>query len=380
MVPGGGRPSSGAGKPPGRYLLRPAAARPTGASAIARITLLSFRLGGTDGVSVVAASWARVLAAAGHTVTTVAGAGPVDRLVPALAWSPDGGPGPNPPPDPDEVVSALAGSDLVVVENLCSLPLNPAASAVVAAVLRGRPALLHHFDLPWQRERFAGVAGWPPDDPEWAHVTINGLSRDELARRGVVATTIRCGIDVHAPPGDRTSTRRALGVGDGGRLVLHPVRAIPRKDVPAAVALAEALGATYWLTGPAEEGYGPTLAGVLADAACPTIHRRAPSIADAYAACDAVLLPSRWEGFGNPIAEAAVHRRPLAVGRYPAALELAELGFRWFPPDDADPLAAFLDAPDEHLYDVNEALVRTHLSLERVATELAALLHDRWGL
>jgi glycosyltransferase involved in cell wall biosynthesis len=266
------------------------------------------------------------------------------------------------------------------VENLCSLPLNPRASAVVASVLRGRPALLHHFDLPWQRARFAGIAGWPPDDPGWAHVTINDLSRHELARRGVAARTIRCGIDVHARAGDRAATRRALGVDHGDRLVLHPVRAIPRKDVPAAVALAEALGATYWLTGPAEEGYGPTLAGVLAEAACPTIHRRAPSIADAYAACDAVLLPSRWEGFGNPIAEAAVHRRPIAVGRYPAAAELAELGFRWFPPDDAGPLEAFLDAPDEDLHDVNAALVRTHLSLERVGTELTALLRERWGL
>ncbi len=331
-------------------------------------------------MSVVAASWARLLSSAGHAVTTVAGAGQADRLVPALAWSPDDGPDATPPPDPDEVAAALQDADLVVVENLCSLPLNPRASAVVAAVLRGRPALLHHYDLPWQRERFAGVTGWPPDDPGWAHVTINDLSREELARRGVAASTIRCGIDVHARPGDRAATRRALGLDEGDRLVLHPVRAIPRKDVPAAVALAEALGGTYWLTGPAEEGYGPTLADVLADADCPTIHRPAPSIADAYAACDAVLLPSRWEGFGNPVAEAAVHRRPIAVGRYPAALELRELGFRWFPPDDPGPLATFLEAPDEDLHDVNQALVRTHLSLEQVGAELTTLLHDRWGL
>ena len=332
-------------------------------------------------MSVVAASWARVLTEAGHAVTTVAGAGPVDRLVPALAWPPDDRPQEHhAAPDPGEVADALAGAELVVVENLCSLPLNPAATAVVADVLRGRPALLHHYDLPWQRERFAAVGGWPPDDPTWAHVTINDHSRHELADRGVAATTIRCGIDVHVAAGDRTGTRASLGLEAADRLVLHPVRAIARKDVPAAVALAEALGATYWLTGPAEEGYGPTLGRVLADATCPTLHRSAPSMADAYAASDAVVLPSRWEGFGNPLAEAAVHRRPIAVGRYPAALELAALGFRWFPPDDAGPLAAFLDAPDEDLHDVNQALVRTHLSLEQVAIALTALLHERWGL
>ena len=36
-------------------------------------------------------------------------------------------------------------------------------------------------------------------------------------------------------------------------MALHPVRAIPRKNVPAAVALCEDLGATYWLAGDAEE-------------------------------------------------------------------------------------------------------------------------------
>ena len=329
-------------------------------------------------MSVVAATWASALTAAGHAVTTVAGAGPVDRLLPGLAWPKDGAR--TAVLGREEVASALADVDLVVVENLCSLPLDPDASAVVADVLRGRPALLHHYDLPWQRARFAGVAGWPPRDPCWAHVTINDLSRRELAARGIGATTIRCGIDVRTRPGDRAVTRRALGIEEDDRLVLHPVRAIARKDIPAAVALAEGLGATYWLTGPAEEGYGPTLAAVLASAGCPTLHRPVASIADAYAACDAVVLPSRWEGFGNPIAEAAVHRRPIAVGRYPAAAELAGLGFRWFPPDDADPLARFLAAPEEDLHDANERAVREHLSLERVAVQLDELLAERWGL
>jgi glycosyltransferase involved in cell wall biosynthesis len=339
------------------------------------VALLSFRLGGIDGVSVVAASWARVLGAAGHQVVTVAGAGPVDRRLPGLAWPPSG----SAVPSRAALEQALGDADLVVVENLCSLPLHPEATAAVADVLAGRPALLHHYDLPWQRARFATLAGWPPDDPAWAHVTINDHSRGELAERGIAATTIRCGIDVRTRAGDRDATRARLGVGPGERLVLHPVRAIERKAVPVAVALAEDLGATYWLTGPAEEGYGPTLSTVLASARCPTLHRPAPDIADAYAACDAVALPSTWEGFGNPLAEAAVHRRPIAVGRYPAAAELEALGFRWFPGDDHRPLAAFLDDPDPALHDTNAALVREHLSLERVADDLRRLLAERWS-
>jgi glycosyltransferase involved in cell wall biosynthesis len=308
--------------------------------------------------------WARILAAAGHDVVTVAGAGPVDRLVPGLAWP---APPSTPEPDLDELAQALADLDVVVVENLCSLPLHPAATAAVVATLRGRPAVLHHHDLPWQRARFADVEGWPADDPAWRHVTVNRLTRDELAARGIDAVAIYNAFDVDAPLGDGAATRDALGVEARSRLVLHPVRAIERKDVPAAVALAEALGATYWLTGPAEEGYGPTLDRVLAAARCPVRHTPAPTtMADAYAAADAVAYPSRWEGFGNPLVEAALARRPLAVRPYPVAAELAALGFRWFPPDDAAPLARFLDAPDDELLDANRALARRHFSVEAI--------------
>ncbi len=338
---------------------------------------MSFRLGGTDGVSVAAAGWARVLDDLGHRVVTVAGHGPVDRRVPGLAW-----PGPVDPPDRGELADALADADLVVVENLCSLPLNPPATEVVASVLRGRPAVLHHYDLPWQRERFAhlGVAGsgWPPDDPSWRHVTVNRLSRVQLAERGIDATVIHPGFDVDQAAGDRAGTRAALGVGDDQTLLLHPVRAIARKAVPAALALAGALHAHYWLSGPAEEGYRDELDRMLAQAPAATLHRPFPTgAADAYAAADAVVFPSRWEGFGNPLIEAAIHRRPLAVHRYPVATEIAELGFRWFPADDAAPLARHLARPDPGLHDHNAALAREHFSLARVADDLRRLV-DRW--
>ena len=79
----------------------------------------------------------------------------------------------------------LAGADLVVVENLLTIPLNLPASRVVAAALRGRPALLHHHDPPWHRARFAHVTELPADDPAWRHVAISRLAAAELAERGI---------------------------------------------------------------------------------------------------------------------------------------------------------------------------------------------------
>lgn len=323
----------------------------------------------------VAETWARILRELGWTVRTVAGDGPVDELVGGLAADADA------PPSDRAVEVALADADLVVVENLCTIPLNLPASRVVARVLRGRPTVLHHHDPPWQRDRFAHITELPPVDPAWRHVTINHLTEVELADRGISATTIYNGFDVDQRPGDRSSTRRALGVAADERLVVHPVRAIPRKDVPAAIRLAGDLRATYWLVGPAEDGYDDELAAALAGATGRVIHQPSPgSMADAYAACDAVAFPSTWEGFGNPPIEAAIHRRPVAVGPYPVADELRALGFEWFDPSEPAVLDAFLANPDEVMHDRNASRAGAHFGLDRLRVDIARLLDAAgWG-
>ncbi len=351
---------------------------------------VSFRLGGTDGVSVVAATWAEVVARMGFDVVTVAGEGAVDRRVPRLAIGAfaDGRAGVDGQRAADaatiddltaEVSVALADADVVVVENLGTIPMNLPAARAVNRVLRDRPALFHHHDPAWQRSRYDDVRELPADDPAWRHVTINDITGEEMATRGIRAVTIRNGFDVDAPRGDRDAARAALGFEGDERVLAHPVRAIARKDVPAALALAEAIGATYWLTGPAEEGYGPTLDRLLGEARARGVsvrHETAPGPAELYAAADAVAFPSTWEGFGNPPIEAAIHRRPVAVSHYPVADELRTLGFRWFDPERPAELAAWLDEPDPDLLEHNAQVVRRHLSLDGMADRIHRVFHE----
>ena len=322
-------------------------------------------------MSVEAAKWSWALGRLGFRVRTVAGEGEADAVLPGLAMRPPR------PPRRDEVADALAGADMVVVENLCSLPFNLAALEAVATTLRGRRAIMHHHDLPWQREDTQDRPP-PPDDPAWVHVTISDLNRRQLAERGIEAVTMHNAFDTEPPPGLRDAARRQLGISPDQRLVLQPTRAVARKGVPVGFALARALGATYWLSGPAEEDYGPELDRVLSSDRDVPVLRGLGDLAldDAYAACDVVAFPSSWEGFGNPVIESAVRRRPLAIRRYPVAEELAAFGFRWFPADDPQPLDDWLRRPDRGLLDHNQGVARRHFSLRLLPRRLAALLEE----
>jgi hypothetical protein len=332
--------------------------------------VVSFRLGVADGVSVAAAQWVTALRRMGCRVRTVAGAGAADHLVPGLAFDA------HHPVRSCDLAAALRGVDLVVVENVCSLPMNPPVTDAVTQALRGRRAVLRHHDLPWERERYAHLRGWPPDDPSWQHVAISQHSATELARRGIDATAVYHGYARIPRRGNRAAGRAAVGVTPRQRLLLQPTRAIARKNIAAGIALAQALDAVYWLTGAAEEGYGPQLADLLARARCP-VRRGLPDrlqMADAYAAADAVVLPSTWEGFGMPLIESALASRPLAVSDYPVAREVARLGFTWFPTDDPAPLAAWFTAPDRALLARNRALARQHFGPEALAGRLSDTL------
>jgi glycosyltransferase involved in cell wall biosynthesis len=368
--------------------------------------VVSFRLGGPDGVSVQAATWGRALERLGFAVRRVAGEladGPRagDVVVPGLAVAAEEAPGPDGQrpatiaPDPAELAAALAGADVVVVENLLSLPLNLAAARVLTAVLSeligaGVRVVLHHHDLAWQRPELARLGELPPLLPGAVHVAINDFSRRELRERGIEAVTVRNAFDLDAVPGRREETRAALGLGDGDVLVLQPTRAIARKNIPAALRLSEGLAerlgrvVRYWLPGPAEDGYGPVLDRVLAATRLPVVRRqpgelrlagRPGSMADAYAACDLVVFPStEGEGFGQPVIESVWARRPLAVARYQALDEILAFGFSFLPVDDPQVVADALCRPDPAVAERNLALAQAHFSLPALVERLSDLV------
>lgn len=344
--------------------------------------MVSYRLGGADGVAVEAAKWEWALRELGFDVRRVAGEfeslRPDDTWLPFLAIEPV----PGASADPGALAAALAGADLVVVENLCSLPLNIDAATVTRDVLEAHPGRVcfHHHDFAWERPHLAHIEGFPPSRPNSVHVTVSNHARADLAARGIDAVCVHNSFDFDAPLGDRAATRAAFGAVDDVTLLVQPTRAIPRKNVEGglrfAADLATQLGPNdvqYWITGPAEDGYDDAFARVLAHARVPVHLGRAPRPADAYAAADLVVFPSNWEGFGNPVIESMAARRMLAVGTYPVLHELID-GLHVLPVDDVAPAVSWLREPRPEVIERNFTHARHRFALEHLPARIEAVL------
>ena len=170
--------------------------------------------------------------------------------------------------------------------------------------------------------------------------------------------------------------RAAIRVRDSARLVVHPVRAIPRKNIAGALRLAERLGAVYWLIGGAEDGFAPELAR-LVHYARTAVRQGVPegfTMADVYAAADVVVLSSTWEGFGNAAIESVAFRRPLARSRYPVMEEIERHGLQYFDLDAVGAIEKFVDHPDDDLLDDNLAAARPVYDLRLLPGVVAGLL------
>jgi hypothetical protein len=350
--------------------------------------VVSYRLGGADGVAVEARKWEWALRELGFTVRRVAGEfetlRPDDTWLAFIAIEPVDGAH----PDPGALAAALAGADLVIVENLCSLPLNVEAATITRDVLdahQGR-VCFHHHDFAWERPHLAHVDGFPPRRPNSLHVTVSEHARRDLEARGFDAVCVYNSFDFDAPPGDRVAGRDSVGAVEDTILLVQPTRAIPRKNVEGGLRFASEVSAAmaptplmYWITGPAEDGYDGEFARVLAHASMPVHVGRAPRPADAYAAADLVVFPSTWEGFGNPVIEAMVSRRMISVGAYPALDELVD-GLHVLSVDDVASATAWLRDPRPDVVDANYEHARARFSIEYLPARIeAALLGVGWA-
>jgi glycosyltransferase involved in cell wall biosynthesis len=416
------------------------------------IGFVSTRLAGTDGVSLETRKWMQIAERLGHQVFACAGeldADIVGHTVPemhfqhlpvqglqSLAFG-DAEPNAKVLTAIEHLAAQLQEHlaefqsqykiDCMVFENALAIPMHLALGLAITRFLEatGLPAVGHHHDFYWERERFAEncVQGlldeaFPPDLPNLRHAVINSAGQESLRRRSDLESVIVPNIFdfARAAPGltDRSRDMRArLGLDDGHLLILQPTRVIARKGIELAIEFVRRLQQPHFLG--ARMGKEPVLviSHHAGDEGLDYLHdlqRQAEAadvkllyVADLYAAhvgdegnapfalwdayvqADFVTYPSLIEGFGNALLETVYFRLPALVNRYDIYVsDIGPLGFDFVEIDGAvtdeaviQGLEAMMDpVRRRRMVEHNYELARAHFSLEAVTPLLSALFEQ----
>lgn len=386
-------------------------------SKLSHIGFVSTRLAGTDGVSLEAAKWVKVLGNIGHECFFLAGEvdWPEERsyLLPEAHFL---------HPEIVEINAELLdqlgrapatsgkmerlknhlkvhlhqfirqfGLDLLIVENALALPMNiPLGLAITEVTAETNlPVIAHHHDFSWERQRYSVTAAddylraaFPPTLHSIHHVVINSFASRQLAlRTGALATLIPNVMDFNNHPqesdGYASDLRSELNIGPDQFLLLQPTRIVPRKRIELAIELTRRLGLDCVLVishksgdeGSTYDSYLEDYAKLMAVNVIFAADRFAAvrgqnrggkkvySLADAYQTADLVTYPSRIEGFGNAFLEAIYFKKPLVMSKYEIfKTDILPKGFR---------VIGFLDFIDSECIRMSrEVLINPELSAE----------------
>ena len=410
-----------------------------------RIAFISTRINGLDGVTLEIKKWAAILSEMGHDLFYCAGELEEDLhgfLIPEMHFQ---------HPVIAEINRNVFGQiersshviqvideyshllkdrirefihtqqiQLIIAENCLSIPMNiPLGMALSQFIKEERiPAIAHHHDFYWERERFLKNvipetldAYFPPRNDCIVHVVINSLAQQNLKERmNVQAVVIPNIFDFRKKPVFdpliKKRVREHLQISETDLMVLQPTRIIPRKGIEQAVDLVAKLRepeisqrmggceAKLVLSHPSgDEGdtYLNRLIRKAKAANVPLIQAASffqgidsPfQLWDAYKAADLVTYPSYVEGFGNALLEAVYFNKVLVVNRYPVyEKDIRPLGFDFIELDgqmNDDIIERVLEilgdpAGSKIMVEKNYALAEKYFSYEAVKTKFDKII------
>lgn len=400
------------------------------------VAFCSFRLKTQDGVSVEAEKRIGILGKWGFKTNRIAGyvpnpsendyvipeLNPLDPRIEAFTEAAFGGGGSGRLLDElEQLTEAVStrldplldelGLDLLIGENVFSVPLNIPFTIALERYIERRDLAciaIHHESI-WQnpahkkciRRELLGEH-FPARSDSIMHVVTSKLHRREFRERtGLTASCWHNCFDFEATRGPdefNAPLRKDLGIGCQEVMLLQPTLAIERKSIGQSIRFAEDLAeasgrkATLVVTGPCEEGYDSRFESLCRDSSVRVIHvpnwagsvRDDPAagspydIHDLYARCDMVTFPSSREGFGNPVLESVVHRKPLLVAEYPVLEELRGFGFQFLALDEGavDRAIKLMDRPQllDEMLDRNYVIGRKNFSLAVLEEQMRAAI------
>jgi glycosyltransferase involved in cell wall biosynthesis len=287
----------------------------------------------------------------------------------------------------NELKVALAGVDILIAHNVCSLNKNLALTAALHQLHADKKfprLILWHHDLAWTTPRYRSELhdGYPwdllrTDWGETTHIVVSHLRRRELSLLMNIHPD-----EVHVIPNGVNTARfykleaqtkvilDQTQLLDAAPILLLPVRITPRKNIELALHTLSELkkqfpNAALVVTGPLgphnadNVKYFDKLTGLRAQLnligsahfLAELVDSFLPDevIADFYRVADALLFPSREEGFGIPLIESAFSHLPAFCADIPPLRELGLEDAEFFQPDEspdkiADMLARYFES------------------------------------
>jgi glycosyltransferase involved in cell wall biosynthesis len=414
------------------------------------IGLISTRLAGIDGVSLEASKWAEVLERGGHNCFWFAGELDKDpaksHLVdeahffhPQNIWINKQIFGKNGrSPSVTDAIHNLRASikiqlhqfidsfniDLLIIENALAIPLNiPLGLALSELISESQiPTIAHHHDFYWERIRFLVNAvgeylrmSFPPKLSNIAHVVINSIACEELARRrGILATIIPNVLDFNNPPAVNTNGYKkflsSFGLNASDKTILQPTRIIRRKGVEHAIELVKTLndpqykllisheagdeGFEYveWIKCHARER-GVDLRLAKNRITSPWNNHKnnsnGYSLWNVYAHVDFITFPSLYEGFGNAFLEAIYFKKPIFVNRYSTFVkDIEPKGFEvvkfegYLTKKTVQQVREIMESPEKRseMLNRNYEIAKKHYAYESLSKKLDSLVHTAFEL
>ncbi|MDB6118488.1 MAG: putative glycosyltransferase [Verrucomicrobiaceae bacterium] len=307
------------------------------------------------GVERVVAEQARALARRGHQVTVVCGNtdAVVDGVRVVIAQELN-------PKDRPPLAALLANHDAIFVHNLFTMPFNLTATRVLRKLAVDWPKVhwvnwVHdvaavnpnYAHLPWKHPDFTMLRQPPPN---CTHVAVSVARQFEYRSltqlQEAAVRVIPNGVDVARILSltDRISSLvERLRLWERDYVIVHPARVVRRKNIELGMQVTAAmqkmgLDVAYLITGAPDphqtdtKAYGEELVtvweqlelehsayflgttGTLSD----------EDVRSLYCVSDAMLFPSKAEGFGLPIVEAALHGLPVFCSDIAAHREVGQ--------------------------------------------------------
>ena len=239
---------------------------------------------------------------------------------------------------------------VLIPENALTIPLNISLAMAITEVIAetGIYAVAHHHDFFWERKRFLTNCVWeylnayyPPRLYYIQHVVINSSGRNQLGlRTGAAATLIPNVMDFANPPPPlddyAADAKTALEIEKDEFLILQPTRVVQRKGIEHSIELVSRLERKAVLLishASGDEGYEyqtrvreyAKLMGVKSlfmqslianERGLTEDGKKIYTLGDIYQHADLVTYPSLVEGFGNAFLETIFYKKPILVNNY----------------------------------------------------------------